>query len=417
MNLIRPGQWIPEYWLQNKLLRALRTAVGPAPIRLRISGLAEQYNPELRLPEICIADCLTAAKLLLNTELEFGDAYSDRRIEVRGDLISTLRLLYESPGIHGFWPRLAAALQKVTHGQSIRRARNNARQHYSLDTDFYRAWLDRALVYTCAYFPEPSVSLEAAQEAKLDLVCRKLWLQSGERVVEAGCGWGALALYMAAHYGVTVRAFNVCEQQIDVAKECAKRLGLERQVEFIHDDYRNIQGKYDVFVSVGMLEHVGKAHYEELGNLIRRAIGNVGRGLLHFIGRGKKGNLSPWTQKRIFPGAYVPALSEVLPILEQWRFTVLDIENLRLHYARTLEEWLSRYEKNFESVTSRYGMSFARMWRLYLAGSAAAFQTGSLQLFQITFAGNKCAEVPWSRAYLYRGERPTGSQQWTTAMY
>jgi cyclopropane-fatty-acyl-phospholipid synthase len=272
------------------------------------------------------------------------------------------------------------------------------------------------MVYTCAYFPEPNASLEAAQQAKLDLVCKKLWLQNGERVIEAGCGWGALALYMAAHYGVNVKAFNVCEEQIEVAKDTAKRMGLQRQVEFIHDDYRNIQGKYDVFVSVGMLEHVGKSHYAELGEVINRTIGNAGRGLLHFIGRDSKANLSPWIQKRIFPGGYVPALTEALPLLEKHEFAVLDTENLRLHYARTLEEWLARYEKAFDAVTSRYGRSFARMWRLYLAGSAAAFHTGSLQLFQITFAGSKCAELPWTRAYLYRGERRSGSEQWTAAM-
>jgi len=383
---------------------------------LRVSGVEEQYGSELRLPEISIADWRTALMLLLNTELEFGDAYSDGRIEVKGELVSTLRLIYESRGLHGFWPQLVAGFQKLIHSQSISRARHNARQHYSLDTDFYSAWLDRALIYTCAYFPEPNVSLEAAQQAKLDLVCRKLWLQSGERVVEAGCGWGALALHMAANYGVRVKAFNVCEEQIEVATESARRLGLQRQVEFIHDDYRNIRGKFDVFVSVGMLEHVGKSHYEDLGKVMQGTIGNAGRGLLHFIGRGKKANLSPWTQKRIFPGAYVPALTEALPLLEEREFTVLDIENLRLHYARTLEEWLSRYEKSFDKITGRYGLNFARMWRLYLAGSAAAFHTGTLQLFQITFAGNKCAEIPWTRAYLYRGERRSGSEQWTTAM-
>ena len=416
MNPIWARQRTPKHWLTTALLRALRSAVGPVPIRLRISGLAEQCNPALRLPEICISDWRTAVMLLVNTEMEFGDAYSDGRIEVRGDLLNILPLLYESPGVHGFWHALAGAFQKLVHSQSIRRAHNNARQHYSLDTEFYRAWLDREMVYTCAYFPEPGASLEAAQQAKLDLVCRKLWLQSGEKVIEAGCGWGALALYMASHYGVTVKAFNVCEEQIQVARDCAKRLGLERQVEFIHDDYRNIHGKFDVFVSVGMLEHVGKSHYEELGNVITRTIGNAGRGFLHFIGRSIKRNLSPWTQKRIFPGSYVPALTEVLPLLERWKFTVLDVENLRLHYARTLEEWLSRYEKSFENVARRYGLTFARMWRLYLAGSAAAFQTGSLQLFQITFAGSKCAEVPWSRAYLYKNERSAGSEQWTTAM-
>lgn len=406
---------MPDH-LESILLRAVRAAVGPLPIQLRVGEAEEQHIPELHLAEISIADWRTALKLLVNTEIEFGDAYSDERLRVTGDLISVLRLLYEAPALGSFWASLAAAVQKVVHGHSVGRARKNARRHYSLQTDFYRVWLDRALVYTCAYFGEPGMSLDAAQQAKLDLVCRKVWLQSGESVVEAGCGWGALALHMASHYGVRVKAFNVCEEQLEIARESAKRLGLERQVEFIHDDYRNIRGKFDAFVSVGMLEHVGKSHYAELAQVISRTIGNTGRGLLHFIGRSMKANMSPWIQKNIFPGGYVPTLSEVLPHLEPAEFAVIDVENLRFHYARTLEEWLSRYQANFDSIASRFGSSFARMWRLYLAGSAAAFHVGTLQLFQIAFAGAKCDEIPWTRAHLYRDERETGSQQWKTAM-
>src|SRR5262245_60769323 len=170
--------------LDNILLRALRGAVGPLPIQLRVAEAQEQHNPELHLAEIAIADWRTALKLLVNTEIEFGDAYSDGRIQLTGDLISVLRLLYEAPALRGFWASLAAAAQKVVHSQTVGRARKNARRHYSLQTDFYSIWLDRALVYTCAYFEEPGSSLEAAQQAKLDLVCRKVWLQSGESVVE-----------------------------------------------------------------------------------------------------------------------------------------------------------------------------------------------------------------------------------------
>src|SRR5690242_2714768 len=184
---------IPKHRLETTLLRLLRKGIGPAPVRLRISGIDEECNSELRLPEVSIADRRTALMLLLNPDLEFGDAYSDGRIEVAGDLIKTLCLLYDSPRLYGFRARLVAAFQRMIHSQSLRSARKNVRRHYSLDTDFYRAWLDRAMVYTCAYFPEPGVSLESAQQAKLDLVCRKLWLQNGERVIEAGCGWGALA--------------------------------------------------------------------------------------------------------------------------------------------------------------------------------------------------------------------------------
>ena len=215
---------------------------------------------------------------------------------------------------------------------------------------FTKLWLDQLMVYTCAYFPNEEASLEEAQQAKFDLVCRKLWLRPGETVVEAGCGWGSLAMYMAEHYGVKVKAFNISHEQIRVAREMAKQKGLSCMVEFVEDDYRNITGSYDAFVSVGMLEHVGREHYPELGRVIQRSIGDRGRGLLHFIGRRRSLPFSVWIRKRIFPGAYAPTLRESMEVLEPHAYYVLDVEDLRLHYARTIEHWLSRFERTYDSV-------------------------------------------------------------------
>src|SRR6266567_1948686 len=181
-----------------------------------------------------------------------------------------------------------------------------------------RLLLDPQLVYTCAYYPSPGATLEEAQVAKLDYVCRKVQLQPGERVVDAGCGWGALALHIAKNYGVTVRAFNISHEQVSVARRRAKELALSHRVEFIEDDYRNISGECDAFVSVGMLEHVGREHYRDLGSIIHRSLAKTGRGLLHFIGRNHPHPFSTWTRKRIFPGAYAPALSEVMQVFEPW---------------------------------------------------------------------------------------------------
>jgi len=174
-------------------------------------------------------------------------------------------------------------------------------------------------------------------------------------------------------------------------------------VEFIEDDYRNIAGRFDAFVSVGMLEHVGRENYRTLGDVIHRTIGDTGRGLLHFIGKNRPQPFSAWIRKRIFPGAYTPAVSEVRDVLEPNDFSLLDVENLRLHYARTLECWLDRYEQSFDQVAERFGRNFARMWRLYLAGSIAGFRVGTLQLFQLVFAGRACNTQPLTRAHLYRG--------------
>ena len=186
-----------------------------------------------------------------------------------------------------------------------RRSRENVHHHYDLTSDFYRLWLDPQLVYTCAYFPEPSTTLEQAQIAKLDYICRKLQLQPGETVAEAGFGWGSLALHMARRYGVRVKAFNLSHEQTVFARQRARQEQLDGQIEFIEDDYRNITGRSDVFVSVGMLEHVGMSHYPDLGNVIHRVIGDSGRGLLHFIGRNRPAPLSTFLIWVIFFGSRI----------------------------------------------------------------------------------------------------------------
>jgi cyclopropane-fatty-acyl-phospholipid synthase len=252
----------------------------------------------------------------------------------------------------------------------------------------------------------------------MDLVCRKLWLRPDETVVEAGCGWGALALHMARHYGVRVKAFNISHEQIMFARERAQKEGLASRVEFIEDDCRNISGQFDAFASVGMLEHLGPGNYAEFGRVIRRTIGDSGRGLLHFIGRVSPRPFNVWIRKRIFPGAYAPSLLEAMSVLEPQNYSALHVENLRAHYVKTLEHWLTRFEQSYQQVVDRFGTEFARMWRLYLAGSIAAFSTGSLQLFQIVFAGTKCATQPWTWQHLYShaNDEPAQEKKWIHLM-
>jgi cyclopropane-fatty-acyl-phospholipid synthase len=258
------------------------------------------------------------------------------------------------------------------------------------------------MVYTCAYYPRAETSLAEAQVAKMDHVCRKLQLAPGQRVVEAGCGWGALALHMARHYGVEVRAYNISHQQIAFARERARAEGLEDRVTFVEDDYRTIRGRYDRFVSVGMLEHVGPEHYRELGRVIHDCLDPTGLGLVHTIGRNYPRPNNPWTERRIFPGSRPPSLSEMALIFEPWDLSILDVENLRRHYGRTCQDWLTRFERAADQVERMFDSRFVRMWRLYLAGSVAAFTTGSLQLFQVVFAPGQSNQVPWTREHLYR---------------
>lgn len=347
-------------------------------------------------------------RLLYRPDLYFGEAYSHGDIEVEGDLVKLLEYvdpLEERGARRRLWERLKLKFP-LLELHALAHARSNIHHHYDISNAFYRLWLDPELVYTCAYFPSTSASLEEAQQAKLDYVCRKLRLKPGETVVEAGCGWGALARYMAKHYGVKVRAYNISQEQIVYARELARLEGLDGKVQFIEEDFRAIDGRYDAFVSVGMLEHVGKNHYAELGSMIDRCLSPHGRGLLHSIGRDQPMPLNAWIEHYIFPGAYPPALMEMLEVLEPGGFSVLDIENLRPHYACTLEHWLSRYERAVDKVRQMFDETFVRSWRFYLAGSIAGFRTGSLQLFQITFNRAGIKDVPWTRDYLYDRRLP-----------
>jgi cyclopropane-fatty-acyl-phospholipid synthase len=393
--------------VERWLLKKLYAAAGSPPVRVALKE-GPEVGPRSEPPvaSLIIRDRATLIRLVLNSEVSFGEAYADGSLEVQGDLLALLDAVYGSaPEKRTWYPRLASLWLRLTQGNSLHGSRHNIHHHYDLGNQFYQLWLDRNLVYTCAYFPQPSVTLEEAQVAKMDHVCRKVRLQPEERVVEAGCGWGSLALHMARRYGVKVKAFNVSHEQIVYARWRAQQEGLDGRVEFIEDDYRNIHGRFDAFVSVGMLEHVGRRHYRELGHVIHRTVGDSGRGLLHFIGRNRRRPLNAWIRKRIFPGAYPPTLREAAEILEPWDFAVLDVENLRLHYARTLEHWLGRFEASKRQVAVMFDERFVRIWRLYLAGSVAAFHTGTLQLFQVVFAGSQCKAVPWTRAYLYEPQR------------
>jgi cyclopropane-fatty-acyl-phospholipid synthase len=403
-------------WFDRFLLNTARKMAGPAPLNVELGWEGNDSQRPASISGLRLKNRRALYALMRNPGINFGELYMSGDLEIEGNLLQVLEALYGVPP--GIVARAYSKYLGWMHTNSRRDSRRNIHHHYDLSNDFYQLWLDREMVYTCAYFPKENTSLEEAQRAKMDLVCRKLWLRPGEIVVEAGCGWGALALHMAAVYGVRVRAFNISREQITFARERARREGLSSRVEFIEDDYRNITGKSDVFVSVGMLEHVGKAHYEEFGRVIDRVIGDRGRGLLHFIGRTRPAPLNAWIRKRIFPGGYVPVLREAMSVLEPQNLSVLDVENLRFHYARTLEHWLSRFERSYDQVAARFGTAFARMWRLYLAGSTAAFRLGNLQLFQVLFAGRACREIPWTRDRLYRQDSKDSGQDspWIHAM-
>jgi cyclopropane-fatty-acyl-phospholipid synthase len=378
--------------LDRWALRRIQQSVGDAPIGFTLwDGCALAPAGRSPVATIHIRNRSALLRWLWDPELNFGEAYMFGAIEVTGDLVALLREIYRAiPDAQRRW--------RWRRSNGPGRARQNVHRHYDLGNDFYRLWLDREMVYTCAYFPDADASLEEAQIAKMDRVCRKLQLQRGERVIEAGSGWGALAIFMACRYGARVKSFNVSAEQVAYARDRARSLGLNGRVEFIEDDYRNVSGTCEAFVSVGMLEHVGRAHYETLGGVIARSLEPNGRGLLHFIGRDRRIPLNPWIDRRIFPGAYSPTLREVCgAILEPHGLSVLDVENLRPHYAATLDHWRRRFEAVSARVTDMFDESFVRAWRLYLAGSEAAFETGTMQLFQVVLNRSSSTSAPWAR--------------------
>ena len=283
--------------LDRWVLRRIQQSIISARLRFQLWDGFELRPPDGSEPiaTIVIKNRRALLAWIADAELNFAEAYMFGAVEVRGDLVAMLEAVYRA------WPVTTHRESWLRRGaNTLRAARENVHSHYDLGNDFYRLWLDRQMLYTCAYFPTPDTALEDAQIAKMDLVCRKLRLRPGDRVFEAGCGWGALALHMAKHYGAHVRAFNISPSQIAFARERAAREGLTGRAEFIEDDYRNISGACDAFVSVGMLEHVGLPDFPALGHVIDRTLVKDGRGLLHFIGRNQPSPLNPWIRRQRF---------------------------------------------------------------------------------------------------------------------
>jgi len=403
-----------DRWLVARLLKA--TNDPPFAIRMW-NGEVIASSDSAPEATVDLAGRRTLWKLIRDPFFQFGEAYSSGELRIEGvRLVEFLRLL--SRAIEGekaadkpprrWWPFGRGFLGKTARRNTPDGSQRNIHHHYDIGNEFYRLWLDEQLLYTCAYFERPEMTLEEAQVAKMDHVCRKVWLQPGETVVEAGCGWGAFALHMARHYGVTVRAFNISKEQIAYARDRAKREGLDDRVEFVQDDWRNITGRYDAFVSIGMLEHVGPENYEQLGGVVRRCLNENGRGLIHSIGQNQPRPFDRWIERRIFPGAYPPTLAEMMDIFENNALSVLDVENIRLHYAQTLAHWLDRFEQQTDRVAEMFDEEFVRAWRLYLAGSFAAFEADRLQLYQALFSPMQRNAIPRNRRYQYEGDhQPT----------
>jgi len=346
-------------------------------------------------------------KLVLTTDMALGEGYMDGRLTIGDDdlrgFLTFLTVNVERSG-HLWWRRSSQAARRARRRfdqwNPAHRARQNVAHHYDLSATLYDLFLDEDRQYSCAYFRQPEMSLEEAQAAKKAHIARKLLLEPGMRVFEIGCGWGGLALSLARDHGAEVLGVTLSTEQHAWATKRAEAEGLSDKVKFELRDYRDVTGQFDRIVSVGMFEHVGVPHYRTYFDTVRDRLTEDGVALIHTIGRAAPpGTTSPWITKYIFPGGYVPALSEMSRAFEAAGLFQTDIEVWRLHYAETLRHWLERFEAKSDAALMLYDERFVRMWRYYLAASEMAFRHGRQCVFQVQLARDKQA-VPLTRDYM-----------------
>ena len=365
-------------------------------------------------PEVTmrLTDPTLYRSLFFNPELAAGEAYMDGRMSFEDSTLRDFLTLFSVNRLSlGSYP-LQKALRTVSRGlkrfqqaNPIGQAQKNVAHHYDIGNDFYRLFLDRGMQYSCAYFTSEDDTLEEAQQNKLRLIAAKLALKPGQKVLDIGSGWGDMALYLGRMADVRVLGVTLSKEQCRLANEKAKKLGLADRVRFELRDYRDLSERFDRIVSVGMFEHVGVRHYGEFFAKVNDLLTDDGVMLLHSIGHmSPPGTASPWLRKYIFPGAYSPALSEVFTAVEQNSLWVTDLEFLRLHYAKTLAHWESRFQANRAKVAEMYDERFCRMWEFYLISAEMMFRTGSQLVFHMQLAKKRDA-VPIVRDYITDTQR------------
>ena len=339
-------------------------------------------------------------KWLQSPLMSFGEAYMNGVVDIEGKIEDVIELASKNREI--IWRNTPSILRK---GISLRKEKENVQHHYDVGNDFYSLWLDESMSYSCAYFHSVEDTLEQAQLQKIDYVLKKLQLQPGETLLDIGSGWGWLIIRAAAKYGVKAKGITLSEEQYKKSMERIAEQGLQGQVEVELVDYRQLAArgdKFDKISIVGMFEHVGQQNFPVFMEAVQTLLREKGMALLHTITQVKEVPTDPWIQKYIFPGGYIPSLREVVTLLPEYGFHTLDIENLRSHYALTLDHWASRYESSLEKTRKMFDERFIRMWRLYLQSSAASFRIGDLHLHQILFSNGINNDVSLTRDHLYR---------------
>ena len=410
--------------MSNALIdKFLGSVVKRGRLQITMPG-GQQYTlgePAAGFPEIAIrlSDAKVARDVLLNPRLGAGEAYMDGRIIIeQGDVMGLVQLLRANkPWERGGELRAPSPMAKLKARAKFLKgsfneassSKRNVAHHYDIGNELYNLMLDPDhMQYSCAYWADGVETLEQAQEAKLAHIAAKLALEDGQSVLDIGCGWGGMSIYLARHYDIKVTGITLSEEQLALAVERAKAAGVSDRVTFKLVDYRDLAksgATFDRIVSVGMFEHVGRPQFETFFRACANLLRDDGVMLIHTIGRfGGPGVTDAFTSKYIFPGGYIPALSETLAASEKSRLIHTDIETLRLHYAKTLREWYARCEANKDAIVAMMDERFYRMWTFYLSGATAAFESGGMGNYQIQFTRNRRA-LPMTREYIEAEEK------------
>jgi cyclopropane-fatty-acyl-phospholipid synthase len=393
----------------------LRSVVQAGTLVLLRQGKPPQTFGNGAAPRVTIrlADRAAEWRLATNPDLALGELYMEGRLTIEeGDIAGLLDLLIRNlgAGSDSALRRMTGCFRRITRALSqfnpASRAKAHVAHHYDLSARLYDLFLGADKQYSCAYFRNPEASIEEAQYAKKRHIIAKLHIDRPDlSVLDIGCGWGGMGLQLARDTGAKVTGITLSEEQLVVAKDRAERSGLGDRCDFRLEDYRAVQGRFDRIVSVGMFEHVGVPYYDAYFRTVNRLLDERGVMLLHTIGRtGPPGATNPWIAKYIFPGGYVPALSEVTPVIERNGLIVTDVEVLRLHYAETLKLWRARFEANRAEIAALYDEKFCRMWEFYLAGSEATFRHDGEVVFQIQIC-KRLDALPITRDYMVEDER------------
>ena len=359
-----------------------------------------------------IAEKWTEIRLALNPMLAIGEAYMDGRLIIeQGTIYDLLEIILKNLAAIR-WPRWLKLIddarsltRPLQNYNPVRRAKRNVAHHYGLDGSLYDLFLEADWQYSCAYFETDRTPLDEAQAAKKRHLAAKLNLRDGLKILDIGSGWGGLALYLAQTAHVEVTGITLSDEQLKISRERARAMGLSLAVKFELCDYRNLEGKFDRVVSVGMFEHVGTTHYRSFFDKIGKLLSDDGVAVLHSIGRfDGPASTNPFIARYIFPGGYIPSLSEVFPPIERERLVVTDLEILRLHYASTLRHWRQRFRASWHVAADKFGERFCRMWEMYLAAAETGFRYQNLMVFQLQLTKDQKV-LPFTRDYMHEAER------------